>query len=156
MLLFATSARPEHIPATGPDGEAWYGAAAYITGFPWTKAEMERFAHVFRIVQTPFDPVQYAQYARCIDVEYLAVTPAEVGAFCHERNRLHGDATVYCSESSIADIHAHDPAMDFRLFAAQWDNHPDNRPTWGGKLAWAKQYASFTNYEPCVLYANSF
>ena len=156
MKLFATAAHPDNIPSHAPDGEAWYGAAPYYTGFTWSQEQINRFRHHFFIVQTRINVVSYAAHARCIDVENFAVTPEEVAAFCAERNRLHGDATVYCSESTIAEIHAHDPAMDFRLFAAQWDNDPHNRPTWGGKLAWAKQYNDPPGYEPCVLFADHF
>jgi hypothetical protein len=156
MKYFATAAHPIDIPALAPNGDKWYGAAPYYTGYTWSKEQIDRFAHHFFIVQTPVNVVQYAKHARCIDVERYAVTPEEVAAFCDARNAFRGDATVYCSESSIAEIHAFDPAMNFRLFAADWDGSPQFRPIWGGKLAWAKQYANPVGYEPCVLFADEF
>lgn len=156
MLLFATAAHPVDIPKRAPDGKEWYGAAPYITGYPWPVSQQKRFAHRFYIVQTPVSPWKYAKWARCIDVEALAVTPDEVQHFCVARNALHNDATVYCSESSMGEIHDFDPAMDFNLFAADWDNNPNIRPIWSGKQAWAKQYEPFAGYESCVLYERSF
>lgn len=156
MLLFATAAHPANIPRLAPDGQEWYGAAPYFTGYPWPRRQLMRFEHRFFIVQTPIEPWRYAKYARCIDVETLAVEPAEVQRFCKVRNTLHNDATVYCSESTMPEIVADDPTLDFNLYAALWDHDPTNRPTWNGKEAWAKQYEPFPGYESSILYEHSF
>lgn len=153
MRLFATAARPENIPERAPDGEQWYGAAPYATGYPWPQAQLLRFPHRFNIIQTPRDLAYYARHARCIDVEYLAVTPQEVERFCNERNALFNDATVYASLDTFGVIHDYDPDMDFRVFLAHWNTDPREQEIVFGKACWAKQYEAFNGYEACVLYA---
>lgn len=154
MLLFPTSTEPQLIPDRAPDGEQWYGAAPYATGYPWPMSQVRRFAHTFSIIQTP-DPMPYVRNARCIDCEALAVAEGEVAKFLAERQRIAGDATLYCSFDTFGQLWPLICHLEFRLFAADPDGDT-TQPVWEGKKAWAKQYDWLPDYEVSRLYARSF
>lgn len=154
MLLFATSTEPQQIPDT-IDGRDWYGAAPYATGYPWPDSQVDRFAHTFSIIQTP-DPMPYVRHARCIDVEALAVEQNRTRAFLIERQRIAGDATLYCSYNTFEYLQPLVYDLTFRLFAADWDGSATTQTVWFGHKAWAKQYDSRKYYEVCSLFAHSF
>lgn len=154
-LLFPTSTEPQLIPDRAPNGQHWYGAAPYLTGFPWPPSQIRRFGPHFFIVQTPVSPWAYAKRARCIDVEAFAVEVSEVKRFVDARNEYRGDATVYCSRSVHSQIKATFPDLKYRLFAAAWDGRPD-QVVWDGQPDWAKQYDPLRDYQVCALHARGF
>lgn len=153
MIHFYDSASPENIPSGAY-------AAAYVNGYVWPPAEIDRMS---RVIRTSVEGSAYwARYARVIDVENGAASPDDVIPFFYERARAGAhDATVYASlatlqESGIvSNLNAHG-WKNPRLWVAEWDGNPAARPEVDGVKAWAKQYSNVgTRYDLNALYGTN-
>ena len=92
VIHFYDSATPGNIPSG-------VYAYAYVNGYAWSDADIERMGKVRRI-SVESSPV-WARWASTIDVETGAASPADVPAFIRSR-RQHGydDATIYVNRSN--------------------------------------------------------
>jgi hypothetical protein len=96
---FYDSASPQNVPSG-------VYAAVYANGaYRWSTQQVDRMERVFHISVLP-DATE-AEFARCIDVESGAATPADAVQFVAARRKYgFDDATVYVNRSNWATVRA--------------------------------------------------
>ena len=159
-IHFYDSANPSAIPS---------GVYASVNIGFWTQAEADRMRRVFHAVEFQNTSPSLARICRCIGVEPNAASVAEAIQFCIARHEFgRDDFTVYTSLGEGSDpthqpgmvgiinaLRSNAPGRPFRLWIAEWDMNPGNRPEAEGVKAWAKQYVSEPGghpYDLSVLY----
>jgi hypothetical protein len=155
QLHFYDSANANNVP-TGVH------AAAYVNGFKWAQAEIDRMKAIFRVSVKPESV--WAEFARAIDVETDAANPDDVVPFVVRRRERHNDATVYVNRSNwpivVEKVHEAGIAQPF-YWVATLDGTkiiPESeRPR--GLVPWAVQYfgGADTAFDLSVLFGvNNF
>jgi hypothetical protein len=140
--------------------------ACYADGsYAWSPAQEHLFGRKIRITVEASLP-EGSRYARCIDVERGAATPADVKPFLEAHKALgFANGTVYCDASSVRSVL--DAAGDYdipRWWIASWTGAQRTvtqvaaqvRADCGVDLPeskiWACQYVNFPQYDLSVVY----
>ena len=127
-LHFYDSADPRNI-ATGVH------AAVNIDGlYAWDERDIHRMTAIFRYVVHP--TVAKAHLARGVDIENGDATVEEAMPFLIERHKLFGDATAYCSRSTLPELRARVNTAGITVL--EWVATLDGTQEVPG--AWAVQY----------------
>lgn len=92
QLHFYDAANPRNVPSG-------VHAAAYVNGFAWPEADLKRMSGIFLVSVLP--GAEWADKARCIDVESGAAAPQNVVPFI-QRRESHGwhDSIAYVNRSN--------------------------------------------------------
>jgi hypothetical protein len=91
VLHFYDSASPENIPSG-------VHAAAYINGYAWSQAEMDRMSRIFRI--SVLREAAFGRWARCLDIENGAALPQDLPPFIALRKHRWDNTTGYVNRSN--------------------------------------------------------
>lgn len=86
-------------------------AAVYVNGaFAWPESERKRMSHIIGI--SVLREPQWAEHARCLDIENGAALPEDAVAFVKHRGMFlaahghhHNDAVVYVNRSNREEVH---------------------------------------------------